>query len=126
MDNSNTSSTLLSEMRSNEKITNALLEMGATVNLKGFGYLVSAISLIQEDFETYGYNITKILYPTVAKLHKTTSSRVERNIRQVIDKIFCEVSSEEMREKFGRSFFKPYKARPTNSEFMCYMAYNVK
>ena len=29
--------------------------------------------------------VTKVLYPTVAKKHKTTSSRVERAIRHAIE-----------------------------------------
>lgn len=65
-------------------VTNIIHEIGVPAHIKGYQYLRDAIIMSVNDGEMLG-SITKRLYPTIAKNHKTTSSRVERAIRHAIE-----------------------------------------
>lgn len=65
-------------------ISDIMRQIGVPAHIKGYQYLRKAIMLCVEDSEMMG-SVTKILYPTVAKEFKTTSSRVERAIRHAIE-----------------------------------------
>ena len=58
-------------------VTNIIHEIGVPAHIKGYQYLRDAIILSVNDMEMLN-SITKILYPTIAKKHQTTASRVER------------------------------------------------
>ena len=51
-------------------------EIGVPAHIKGYQYLRDAIIMSVEDKEVIN-SITKVLYPTIAKMNKTTPSRVE-------------------------------------------------
>ena len=59
-------------------------EIGVPAHIKGYQYLRDAIILVINDMEMLN-SITKILYPTIAKKHQTSPSRVERAIRHAIE-----------------------------------------
>ena len=65
-------------------ITNIIHDIGIPAHIKGYQYLRTAIVMCVEDMEMLS-SITKLLYPTIAKKYKTTSSRVERAIRHAIE-----------------------------------------
>ena len=65
-------------------VTNIIHEIGVPAHIKGYQYLRDAIILAVNDMEMLN-SITKILYPTIAKRHQTTPSRVERAIRHAIE-----------------------------------------
>ena len=52
---------------------------------KGYSYLEDAIQLCREHSE-YLTQITKVVYPELAKKYHVTPWSVERNIRTIIDK----------------------------------------
>lgn len=58
-------------------MTNVIHEIGVPAHIKGYQYLRDAIIMSVEDKEVIN-SITKVLYPTIAKMNKTTPSRVER------------------------------------------------
>ena len=60
-------------------VTDIIHEIGVPAHIKGYQYLRDAIILSVNDMEMLN-SITKILYPTIAKRHQTTPSRVERPI----------------------------------------------
>ena len=64
-------------------ITEILHQIGVPAHIKGYQYVREAIKLTVENPEMLN-SVTKILYPTVAKNFKSTSSRVERAIRHAI------------------------------------------
>ena len=66
------------------RVTNMIHEIGIPAHIKGYHYLRDAIMMAVEDMDVLNA-ITKILYPTVAKKYRTTSSRVERAIRHAIE-----------------------------------------
>ena len=57
-------------------ITEIIHQIGVPAHIKGYHYLREAIILTVKDDDMIN-SVTKILYPTVAKKFKTTSSRVE-------------------------------------------------
>ena len=55
-------------------MTDIIHEIGVPAHIKGYQYLRTAIVMCVEDMEMLS-SITKLLYPTIAKKYKTTSSR---------------------------------------------------
>ena len=60
-------------------------QIGVPAHIKGYNYLREAIILSINDREMMS-SVTKILYPTVAKMYGTTASRVERALLKYFDK----------------------------------------
>ena len=58
-------------------VSEIMHQIGVPAHIKGYQYLREAIILAVNDDEIMN-SVTKLLYPTVAKQNKTTSSRVER------------------------------------------------
>ena len=69
--------------------------------------------------------ITKILYPTVAKRHQTTSSRVERAIRHAIEVAWSRGKLDTLDNLFGYTVSNG-KGKPTNSEFIALIADTIR
>lgn len=68
-------------MLSREKVEAVLFKMGMPANVKGFGYIVDGVLLLEEDSKIK----TTYLYFKVAQQHGTTGQRVERAIRHAFD-----------------------------------------
>jgi len=64
-----------------EYIQNLLSKLGVPLNLNGNAYLQSAFVLAIEAGHVENGDITKHIYPAVARQYKTTASHVERCIR---------------------------------------------
>ena len=62
-------------------------------------------------------SVTKLLYPTVAKHHGTTSSRVERAIRHAIEVAWDRGDIDVLNSYFGYTIQND-RGKPTNSEFI--------
>ncbi len=71
-----------------------------------------AIILSVNDMEMLN-SITKILYPTIAKKHQTTPSRVERAIRHAIEVAWSRGKMDTIDELFGYTV-STGKGKPTN------------
>lgn len=65
-------------------VTEIIHQIGIPAHIKGYHYLRTAIMLSVEDPDMINC-ITKLLYPTVARMYETTPSRVERAIRHAIE-----------------------------------------
>lgn len=81
-----------------EKIEDTLIAMGIPAGIKGFTYIVDAI----ENFDERGTNIqiTKELYPAIAKKNNTTPSRAERAIRHAFGIVRSHKGNPEVVEKY--------------------------
>ncbi|MFR3168901.1 MAG: sporulation transcription factor Spo0A [Blautia hansenii] len=97
-------------------VTNIIHEIGVPAHIKGYQYLRDAIILSVNDMEMLN-SITKILYPTIAKKHQTTPSRVERAIRHAIEVAWSRGKMDTIDELFGYTV-STGKGKPTNSEFV--------
>lgn len=105
-------------------VTNMIHEIGIPAHIKGYHYLRDAIIMAVEDMDVLNA-ITKILYPTVAKRHQTTSSRVERAIRHAIEVAWSRGKLDTLDELFGYTVSNG-KGKPTNSEFIALIADTIR
>jgi hypothetical protein len=65
------------------KAINALIEMGMPADIKGFGYIVDAMCLFEDEKWLHGK--TTDLYREIGRKNNTTMSRVERAIRHAFE-----------------------------------------
>lgn len=105
-------------------VTNMIHEIGVPAHIKGYQYLRDAIMMSVEDMEMLN-SITKILYPTIAKNHQTTPSRVERAIRHAIEVAWSRGKMDTIDELFGYTVSNG-KGKPTNSEFIALIADRIR
>lgn len=101
-------------------VTEVIHQIGVPAHIKGYHYLREAIILSMEDSEMIN-SVTKILYPTVAKKFKTTSSRVERAIRHGIEVAWDRGDVDVLNSYFGYTVHTG-RGKPTNSEFIAMIA----
>lgn len=105
-------------------VTNIIHEIGVPAHIKGYQYLRDAIMMSVDDSEMLN-SITKILYPSIAKQHKTTPSRVERAIRHAIEVAWTRGKVDTIDELFGYTVNNG-KGKPTNSEFVALIADKIR
>ena len=101
-------------------ITEIIHQIGVPAHIKGYHYLREAIMMSVKNNEVINA-VTKLLYPTVAKKHQTTSSRVERAIRHAIEVAWDRGDVDVLNSYFGYTIHKS-RGKPTNSEFIAMIA----
>ena len=101
-------------------VSDIMRQIGVPAHIKGYHYLREAIILSINDSDIMG-SVTKILYPTVAKMFKTTSSRVERAIRHAIEVAWDRGDVDTLSSYFGYTI-QSSRGKPTNSEFIAMIA----
>jgi len=97
-------------------VTRVMLELGMPVHLRGYHYVREAVCLSIDNMELVG-SVTKLLYPEIAKMYRTSNEKVERAMRSVIEVGWERGNKELYEEIFGYSVADG-KKRPTNSEFV--------
>ena len=108
------------ERKLENEVTSVIHEVGVPAHIKGYHYLRDAIIMSVNDMEMLN-SITKILYPTIAKRHQTTPSRVERAIRHAIEVAWDRGDLDTLQRFFGYTVSNT-KGKPTNSEFIALIA----
>ena len=106
------------------QVTKIIHQIGVPAHIKGYQYLRTAIIMAIKDTEVIN-SVTKILYPTVAKLYGTTSSRVERAIRHAIEVAWDRGDLDVLNSFFGYTV-QNSRGKPTNSEFIAMIADNLR
>jgi len=101
-------------------VTNLIHEVGVPAHIKWYQYLREAIMMVVNDIEVIN-QITKQLYPDIAKKFHTTPSRVERAIRHAIEVAWSRGKADEVENIFGYTV-SATKGKPTNSEFIAMIA----
>ena len=105
-------------------VSEIMHQIGVPAHIKGYQYLREAIILSVNNTEMMG-SVTKLLYPTVAKTFKTTSSRVERAIRHAIETAWDRGDVDVLNGMFGYTI-SVGKGKPTNSEFIALITDNLR
>ena len=100
--------------------TRMLHELGVPAHIKGYNYLRECIIMAYKEPDVLNC-ITKVLYPTIAKQHDSTPSRVERAIRHAIEVAWSRGDIQTLTYYFGSTVDK-FKGKPTNSEFIALLA----
>lgn len=111
---------ILSAKNLEAEVTNIIHEIGVPAHIKGYQYLRDAIIMVVNDIELIN-SITKQLYPSIAELHNTTSSRVERAIRHAIEVAWNRGQVDTINSLFGYTI-NIGRGKPTNSEFIAMIA----
>ncbi len=106
----------LQESQLESEITELLHEIGIPAHIKGYMYLRSAILQTYLNADFLG-QVTKVLYPEIAKQYTTSASRVERAIRHAIEVAWNRGNIDAIDDIFGYTI-SASKAKPTNSEFI--------
>ena len=98
------------------EVTRIIHKLGVPANIRGYQYIRTGILMAIKEPEILG-SITKWLYPDIAKVYKTTPSRVERGIRHAISVSMKRADVDVLYKLFGHSV-SAVKGTPTNSEFI--------
>lgn len=106
------------------QVTRLIHHVGIPAHIKGYQYLRCAIIATYNDPNLIN-SITKQLYPMIARMHETTSSRVERAIRHAIEVAWDRGDCDVLSELFGYTVQKT-KGKPTNSEFIALISDNLR
>ena len=101
-------------------VTNVIHEVGVPAHIKGYQYLREAIIMVVSDIDMIN-QITKQLYPEIARKYHTTPSRVERAIRHAIEVAWGRGKQDVVERIFGYTV-SAAKGKPTNSEFIAMIA----
>ena len=105
-------------------VTKIIHQIGVPAHIKGYRYLRSAIMMAVRDTRVIS-EVTKTLYPSVAKEFDTTSSRVERAIRHAIEVAWDRGDVDVLNSFFGYTV-QNSKGKPTNSEFIAMIADHLR
>lgn len=118
--------TIQGVMRPNleEMVTEIIHQIGVPAHIKGYHYLRDGIVLSVNDPNMIN-SVTKLLYPTIAKMNNTTSSRVERAIRHAIEVAWDRGDVDVLNSYFGYTI-RNSRGKPTNSEFIAMIADKLK
>ena len=111
---------IMSGQELEQAISSFMLELGIPAHLRGYQYLRSAVEMCTQDMELVG-SVTKLLYPDLAKMYKTTDQKIERAIRNAIEVSWERGNSALFEQLFGYCNSNEY-SRPTNSEYIATVA----
>ena len=101
-------------------ISQILKQMSISPKLKGYRYLRSAIQMAMNERDILQAT-TKELYPRLASQYKDTPGRVERAMRQEIEKAYTIGDPNILHKYFGYAISRK-TGRPSNAEFIATIA----
>ena len=105
-------------------VTDIMHQIGVPAHIKGYHYLRESIILAVKNSEIIN-SVTKLLYPTIAKSHGTTASRVERAIRHAIEVAWDRGDIDTLNSYFGFTI-QNNRGKPTNSEFIAMISDKIR
>ncbi len=103
-----------------ERLGTIFINVGIPPHIKGYTYLREGVKLAVDRPEIVN-NITKQLYPMIAKTFTTTASKVERAIRHAIEVAWNRGRIDNINNILGVKAFVG-KEKPTNGEFIALIA----
>ena len=101
-------------------ILNLLHQLSISANYTGFFQTACAVELCRTEPERL-LLVTKMVYPDVAKLYRTSCSAVERNIRTV-----CGIAWKNNRRLLEQLAHKPFPQKPCNTQFLATLLYSFQ
>ncbi len=103
-----------------ERLSNIFIRAGIPPHIKGYIFLRDAVKLAIAQPEMIN-SITKQLYPAIARMHDTSSSKVERAIRHAIEVAWNRGKIENINAIFGIKIYNKGE-KPTNGELIALVA----
>ncbi len=95
------------------EIERLIRSLGIGATYRGYRYLSYGVYLCLQD-ENYLLSVSKLLYPQIAHMYRTSSSSVERDLRTII-KVCWERGN---RKRLQQIALYPLDGRPTSGEFI--------
>lgn len=105
-------------------ISDTLLDVGINPGLLGWDYLKVGVEMVYNDRE-YLRNMTGKLYPDIAKVVGSTTSRVERAIRHAIESAFNNMA-EDTRKKYFGNVVSMNSGKVTNTTFIAVIVERIQ
>lgn len=105
----------------NEELSSILHSVGIPASLLGYKFLKVAIEMAFINIDCVTSGVTKIVYPTIALMYKTSPTKVERGIRHAVESGWQRADVETMDKIFSYSYSNE-KGKPTNGEFIANIA----
>ena len=100
-------------------IYHLLSQLGISANYVGFFQTACAVELCRTEPERL-LLVTKMVYPDVAKLCRSSGSAVERNIRTA-----CGIAWKNNRHLLEQLTHKPLPQQPYNTQFLAALLYHL-
>lgn len=114
------------EERIRQAVSALFLKIGLPAHLLGFRFAMEAVLMLVED-PMLMKNRTKVLYPAIAALHKTSAFCVERAIRHVITLTWDRGIAARFEQEHGQSSHLHLPVdRPTSGEFIALIAEYIR
>ena len=101
------------------RVTQMLQKIGVSAHLNGYHYLRTGILIAIQD-PTVLNNMMLRLYPSIAEIHKTMATRVERSIRHALTVTWQQGNMDVIQSVFG--CHSSVYEKPSNSEFIALLA----
>lgn len=102
-------------------VSSMLLALNMSAHMKGFRYCREAILMLSEDPTL---QVTKHIYPAIARQNSTTKTAVEKAIRSAIDSAWAARN-----DRLWRQYFLPASSgqipKPTNAKFLARLADSI-
>lgn len=105
-------------------ISDTLLDVGINPGLLGWDYLKVGVEMVYNDRE-YLRNMTRKLYPDIAKEVGSTTSRVDRAIRHAIESAFNNMA-EDTRKKYFGNVVSMNSDKVTNTTFIAVIVERIQ
>lgn len=105
-------------------ISDTLLDVGINPGLLGWDYLKVGVEMVYNDRE-YLRNMTRKLYPDIAKEVDSTTSRVERAIRHAIESAFNNMTEGTCKKYFG-NVVSMNSGKVTNTTFIAVIVERIQ
>ena len=107
-----------------ESVVDELLKIGVPVNVDGFPYLATALTLVVRD-PSKTNSMVKGLYPEVAEMYESTPSKVSKAISSAVRTSWSKGDIKYQHQLFGSSV-SSITGSPTNLEFIVRVADNLR
>ena len=105
-------------------IERELMRMGFKEKYVGFSYIAEAIELLIHWDSDHQVQITREIYPLVAKRYHATKEGVERGMRSAIKAAFAGVPDSELRRYYPYPYDRAM-GRPSNVDFLVNMSMHL-
>ena len=107
------------------EITKILLNLGMSINLKGFTFYKECIMKVIEEPLAIR-NITKNLYVEIGKKHNVNGASVERCMRHACDLAYYKTGFKPINKFFGMPELYDWGYKPANAELIALIAEYIR
>ncbi len=111
---------IISSNKIEARVSSLLHDLGIPSHIRGYEYIRDSVILIYAE-KGMKAHLTKEVYPKIANKYQTTTTRVERAIRNAIEISWTRGDIKLMENLFGNSIDFD-RSRPTNAEFLTTIA----